>query len=706
MKKRLGKILLWLLVPAVIIGAVYLALDIFHLGGIDAPEMHVFKAEEVQHVDQNWKNDWSLTGTKWFHHANQGTKILPYAWFMALEQPDLSPFHSHGKFVDGDYLTRFGFLPSEKDSQQNPDGLPVGFTKQENFVDPNDPKKQEVRVVGLTCAACHTGEIQYTGSDKTLKAVRIEGGPAMINLSLFQSAVSLALFYTNFFDARYNRFADEVLGDQKNNDNARKALRTELKAVIDKGLSAQAYAQKKGLYELNLGFSRTDALGLIGNRVFGPLGNENLTVANAPVNFPHLWDTAWFDWVQYNASIRMPLVRNIGEALGVGALVKIDNIKPGDRFPSSVNVENLHRIESMLGGDKPYAGLRSPKWEDTDLPRIDPSKQKRGEGLYKKYCQGCHLPPPAELEAMVYQDTKDERGREIWYNEGPKGSTIRVLSMRVVDLQVVGTDANEALNFYRRLADLGYGGNTTSAAKGLYNVTGFIRNQFFASKDFLNIPDGPDQAKQIAAKKLEYDRHRPFDDALLDQGNFDLSDDCVISSVIVAQLGYKARPLNGIWATAPFLHNGAVPSLYQILVPVKDRDRTFYLGTKMFDPIQVGFVTDAFPGGFKLETSESGNTNVGHEYRNLTIAEMELAAMNLVRPDTDLTPVDDRWANVFGMTTQEWKTSTDEQRASKISGMSWDLIKKRAAVTIPKGVIGPELSETERWDLVEFLKSI
>ena len=42
-------------------------------------------------------------------------------------------------------------------------------------------------------------------------------------------------------------------------------------------------------------------------------------MANAPVDYPHLWDMWTFDWVQWNGSAKQPMARNIGEALGVGA---------------------------------------------------------------------------------------------------------------------------------------------------------------------------------------------------------------------------------------------------------------------------------------------------------------------------------------------------------------------------------------------------
>ena len=77
---------------------------------------------------------------------------------------------------------------------------------------------------------------------------------------------------------------------------------------------------------------------------------------------------------------------------------------------------------------------------------------------------------------------------------------------------------------------------------------------------------------------------------------------------------YKARPLNGIWATAPYLHNGSVPNLWQLLQPPAARVREFYVGSRAFDPVQVGFAIESFPGGFQFDTSLRGNSNSGHDY--------------------------------------------------------------------------------------------
>lgn len=87
-------------------------------------------------------------------------------------------------------------------------------------------------------------------------------------------------------------------------------------------------------------------------------------------------------------------------------------------------------------------------------------------------------------------------------------------------------------------------------------------------------------------------------------------------------MAYKARPLNGIWATAPYLHNGSVPTLYDLLLPkrrVSDpiegeyRPDEFMVGSREFDPAKVGLKSIGYDG-FLFRTSIWGNNNNGHEY--------------------------------------------------------------------------------------------
>lgn len=81
--------------------------------------------------------------------------------------------------------------------------------------------------------------------------------------------------------------------------------------------------------------------------------------------------------------------------------------------------------------------------------------------------------------------------------------------------------------------------------------------------------------------------------------------------------GYANAPLDGAWLRAPYLHNGSVPNLYELLEPSARRTKTFYRGYDVYDPEHVGFKVDLAAENrkryFKFEVSVAGNSNVGHE---------------------------------------------------------------------------------------------
>jgi hypothetical protein len=556
-------------------------------------KMPAYKPVEIHLVTQNW----SSNEREWFYHTAQGTVLLPYRWFLALEQPQIKFFGTVPKFSDPEYLARFGFLPDHA-SSQNPDGLPVGFAKH-TVVDPFDKKERSVEVIGLTCAGCHTGQVEYRG-----KGIRIDGGSASIDLSSFQSELGYALAFTDKIPFRFNRFARVVLGDNASKED-KTELRQDLKAFLNSGLAERHMADAGKLYEAAGGFGRTDALGRIGNYVFGTeLDNANLRVADAPVNFPPLWYTSWFAWVQYNASIQQPMMRNIGEALGVRARVNLTD--PSKLYRSTVHVKNLWEMENLIAGQAAFAGLKSPLWPTEILSQIDQTKARRGEELYKQHCQHCHLPP---LNSPGIQDPK-------YWEIGLDGK--KFLKLNVIPLEVIGTDPKEASNWAQRKAVTGaLGLGTVSAAEALRMVTGKIRDRNY---DALGLS---------AEQRMEWNGFR--------------------EDGVAAPLGYRARPLGGLWATPPFLHNGSVPNLYQLLIPGDERDKVFYVGSREFDPIKVGYSTSQSEGAFEFRTdqppkdSHPGNSNAGHEFRNSALG---------------------------------------------------------------NGVIGPALSDEERWAIIEYLKTL
>jgi len=82
--------------------------------------------------------------------------------------------------------------------------------------------------------------------------------------------------------------------------------------------------------------------------------------------------------------------------------------------------------------------------------------------------------------------------------------------------------------------------------------------------------------------------------------------------------GYGNMPLDGVWLRAPYLHNGSVPTIKDLLEKPENRPKVFYRGYEVFDRDNVGFVSDVAEENdkqyFKYDTSLPGNSNNGHLY--------------------------------------------------------------------------------------------
>ncbi len=663
--------------------------DVLRIGSIAVPP-----AEPVTVVplEQNWESGWgNNTGSDWYHHADQGTRIMKRDWFLSLEQPDITVLTTPEKFSDPNYLVRFGFLLGEPNKEYNPHNLPIGFAINEEFLEPytrlpaecDDATKfnylkPPYAVVGLTCAACHTGQWNVGG-----KGIRVEGGPGMVNLSLFQEAVGRALFYTKLFPTRFRRFAKGVLGEEGYADSQKVAeLKEELTAIVAAGKADRKFADEKAIYSLQGGFGRTDALGLIGNRAFKDFKiSENLVVADAPVSFPAIWDAPWMDWVQYNGSIRLPMVRNIGEVLGVGGLVNIDGTR-GKLFLSTVNVDNLHWMEAFIAGPAPFKGLSSPQWPKHLLGDFDTPRLEQGQKLYEDHCIRCHVTVDQLKESLATHDDKfwHVPDKEIAQQHAGQGAYIR---QRLSTLDQIGTDPAQALNLYRRIVHTDTNG-ILSAAEALEVATGEVREQKY------------EQLGLSKEKQLEYDGYR----RTTQEDDPNETDD---NLAVVPRLGYKSRPLNGVWATAPYLHNGSVPNLYEVLSPQRERSERFFVGSKKFDPKKVGVLTNDGSSNFELDTTRPGNLNTGHEFRKLTLEELEHWRATKVTPDAGPHNLNERWAAVLGVTAGEYANLRKEERENLQNQRTREALESGAHV---RGVLGREFSPEERMQLLEYLKSL
>ncbi|WP_422003204.1 di-heme-cytochrome C peroxidase [Reyranella sp.] len=564
-------------------------------------------------MEQNWKPG----DREWYHHANQGGQFppmmnVPYEWFVALEQPRPS-LGDAGAFSDPAYLDRFGLIPSSTEAGaydwrhcREPDStagyqtgqqlltwrhrLPVGLACSDPAAQPmllpdgrpwrNPGTGGTMGMLGLTCAACHTGRLTYRGTE-----LLIDGGSAMIDLKSLNEAIAVSLFLTDIDPWRFRRFALRLLGADAN-DESRAALRDQLAAAVVRAKALKALDDAVEPLGTREGFGRLDALSRIGNQVFA-IDLErpgNYAATAAPVHFPRIWDTHWFPWAQYSASIGQPMVRNAGEALGTGGSVALaGTLVPGGSltaplYASTVQIGKLGDMETMLAGGQPteergFTGLHPPKWPEETLGPIDVELARRGAGLYVEICQHCHLP--------------SKRNPAFWESEhwtAPNKAGQRYLKLVEVPVEEVGTDAT-------------YLETVASRRVKVPPELGLTDDRFlFALRDVV----GRTTKAWYDSRKMDQDERDRMD------GNRD--NDVRLEAI------YKARPLDGVWATPPYLHNGSVPTIADLLSPVKDRPARFWLGHREYDPAKLGYRHDELAGGFLLDTSRAGNRNTGHAF--------------------------------------------------------------------------------------------
>ncbi len=519
------------------------------------------RAEKVVYLEQNW----APSDSQRFYFTSQGSQILPYDWALALEQPE-----NEEAFFDDRNVLKFRYLPQRPDAM-NPNGLPVGFVKDQG---------RNRAWLGLTCAACHTTEIHYKGV-----AYRIDGGPGMGDIVGMHRSLTAALKATRDQPPKFERFVASLLASHEG-PVARETLRAQLSEIIERREGYETRNFPPGV----AGYGRIDAFGAILNEVYHHAirakdltsPTDGSTPANAPVSIPCLWDTHQHDKLQWNGSAQNGgpanvggLARNVGEVLGVFGDFAIPEVPGPFGYPSSVRVQTLSQLEEWV------ATLWSPQWP-ADFPPIDAAKRDQGRTLFVANCQKCH----ADID--------------------------RVSSTRAVKAVMwgAGTDVLMANNFAVRV---GKAGKLEGSYELLFPLAGakipaeapaalMLHNAVMGTIVGSSFPPPEDDLSKV---DLAVTR-KPM---------------AAMATAATGEVGprYKARPLNGIWATAPYLHNGSVPSLADLLRPAKDRPKTFSVGSRSFDPTNVGFKQDA-RGVFTFRTVDDsgspipGNSNAGHEY--------------------------------------------------------------------------------------------
>ncbi len=670
MKKKLAFLVIVLVVVAGILASRQYAKSPYGLyaSSPDDPETAV-------DLDQQWEED----ARAYWYGASQGSRLIPLDWLEALEQSG-----STDLFMTPENIRKFNFIPRKVEVPNRDDyaqlalGVVIDNSSDENLERTKlrwkaNQSNQE-NWVGLTCAACHTGEIKYKG-----KEMRIDGGGALIDFQSFIHSLNETLKDTFNNSAKWARFEEKVLTQT----NSPPEYAAKLRAEYEKLLNWQILEERSNISDVEYGYGRIDAFGHIYNKVALLVDDENqkFNPPDAPVSIPAVWSSSQFNKVQYTgAASRVfywgvdvgALARNMGEFVGVFGDVVVDEKLGKEGFYSSVDMDNLYYLEKSL------TDLRAPKWpQEIFGPFSDEAKQREaelaviGSELYQQNCVLCHDVvdrTDTDSDITVQENYLSHRAP---LAEGRARNLPEALSSKTIP--PVSTDPWMACNAYSSLLNPGLWSSTDSDAMEVnfqsiqrgdsivlgekieasklltVTVAGVIaanKNNLteLIGKSFLNTPRVVRGIKGIDTEKPVINLGGLWKNFERIDSKTRRLEECLHACYVFSQtrpknnaLGYTSRPLTGIWATAPYLHNGSIPTLYDLLSPVKERPITFWTGSNEFDPVKVGFITqktdeNRFEFKSRKHNGDSldhidGNSNAGHNYNKKAFTHEERMAL-------------------------------------------------------------------------------
>jgi hypothetical protein len=557
-----------------------------------------------------------------FYHEPEGSEVLPLFLlrFRHLRQEDGKQFMEN--------LERFGLL-GDPTSETNPEGIPVGMTVDR----PRDVSFLGLQMVGFNCAACHVGELEADGH-----WIRVVGAPSRFDIKRFYREFAQAALpftksvkeawpvYQAFANARaVTPGAGAATVDRAPSRSAAESLETfdplSPETPFERGVAAELQKQ----FELaTAGDSespvRPKTLALdpeLSGRHFrardgahsllegkAAQGGDSARDAELPVGVksitPAARTAAFRDMLsEFGDVVRLLWARvRLAQQLGgtsdavdpgpgrVDAFVTAKNIMFGTTdptnspvsFPHIWDIEKLEWLhwdgntnslmERNMGQAVGLGAVVDKQGNSTLLPRR----------IHALELWARKLDPPKWPFAL--DRAKAQRGHAHFTTHCARCHDNADAGSVVTPLAEIGTDRHRAENFGATV-------NGTPLPAALARLLETVKRQAYRD----TVP-----------------RVTPQEESDFEAGRTPV--------VWRATLGYANRSLRGIWATAPYLHNGSVPTLADLL-DLESRPATFPVGHRAFDVQKVGLLIDNRPETVAtFNTSKPGNSNAGHSFGN------------------------------------------------------------------------------------------
>ncbi len=533
-------------------------------------------------------SEWNSFNRSAFYTQDQGSRIMPLAWMRALLLPDGTGFLN-------DSLTRYGYLANPNSPTSD---VPVGFSV---------AQYQGMPSIGMTCAACHTRQIEVNNTP-----YRIDGGPGIVDFQSFLADLDTAVALVLSEDANFDVFAGQAIGTAASDED-----KAQLKVAVELWHLRFNTLTSRALPDPAWGPGRLDAVSMIFNRLagldIGPpptyLIPENIYPADAPTRYPFLWNAARQDKTQWpgfadNGNDLLGLARNLGEVYGVFGVLhptKTTGLSILNRDylgANSANFEGLSHLEELIWKIGPPAW----PWE------INDTLAATGEEIFKRAsddggCVNCHGQRPG-ANRWTIRGTWETPIQDV----GTDNRECKILE-RTVKTGIMEGAKIPFLTDPLKPVDTSFNLLSTAVIGSI-----FQRVTSFGSADSaaLTANELPPELSQLKGAFREIVPPPPG----------------LTTSANRSGCAYEARVLQGIWAAAPYLHNGSVPTLEALLLPASERPVSFKMGPN-YDIESVGLSTEQSQFGYVLETTDcadvgSGNSRCGHEYgSSLSVGERE-----------------------------------------------------------------------------------
>lgn len=587
-------------------------------------------------------------------HLTEGSDFFPLKWMYNLE--------SQTTDIDGTmFLERldekFGVI---KDNYSSNYGYPLKWVGLSSSWTESDPRsadvliengssdvkfikwegqKPKIAMSGVNCAFCHTSEVSFqVKGERTVHKKILEGAPAMLYMRGFFQDMMLSTVKTMLDVEKLTAFLDNNRGYSKGTSKSvaesfvndfKGELGLNVKGLkklmgnLYKRVSPEGYQEKltdtvkRALFEkrdktldymLRLveltydlkgnsapvelryrlervailvgadpdlpttpeGYSRTDAFGRIGNLV---ARINNPTELTATTSVPHMWGMKYKSMFHWNANTNSVMNRNIGQSFGLGAVLTNPDGEGDARFDSTSNLHNLARLERLL-----YK-LEVPNFRKS-FPNHNLEAKKSLENgcrTFANKCMGCH-----QSNVRV----------------GPQD---KLIHDHIIKHDVINTDA-----WYTELQKAPVDG--VAFKKALFDFVNSVKGRYYSKYEVTDEEINDWQSKDLRGP--EY-----FRDTFLGESDHENKATSYLN-ISKENAGYPSRSLAGVWATAPYLHNGSIANVRQLLTPENKREKIFFVGSNKLDITNMGFEST-------LESLPGGRENVEAEFRK-TLSEKSI----------------------------------------------------------------------------------